>query len=156
MIIDTSVVVAIVRREPGWLDLARLITEAPSARMSAATLVEISIVVDRLGDPQASSALDAVLDTMSITIEPLTEQQARLARDAYRRFGKGSGHQARLNMGDCFSYALARDAGEPLLFKGMDFARTDIEIVTTPVHGRRLSEIVAAYGRDTAAEAATG
>lgn len=83
---------------------------------------------------------------MSITIEPLTERQARIARDAYQRFGRGSGHPARLNMGDCFSYALARDLGEPLLFQGEDFLQTDIELVTTPIREQRLSEIVASYG----------
>lgn len=145
MIIDTSAVVAIVRMEADGPVYERLISSAQAARMSAATLVEVAIVVDRLRDPQASGALDAVISTMGITIEPLTARQATLARDAYQRFGKGSGHPARLNMGDCFSYALARDLGEPLLFKGMDFELTDIELVTTPIRQQRLSEIVASY-----------
>jgi ribonuclease VapC len=146
MIIDTSAVVAIVRLEPDGHVYEELIATAVAPRMSAATFVEFAIVIDRLMDPRASGALDAVISTMAITVEPLTERQARLARDAYQRFGKGSGHPARLNMGDCFSYALAKDLGEPLLFKGDDFRLTDIEIVTTPIRHRRLSEVVASYG----------
>jgi ribonuclease VapC len=73
-------------------------------------------------------------------------EQARIARAAYRRFGRGSGHPARLNLGDCFAYALARDLGEPLVFKGADFALTDIELVTEPVREKRLSAVVARYG----------
>jgi ribonuclease VapC len=76
---------------------------------------------------------------------PFTVEQARIARIAYQQFGRGSGHPAQLNMGDCFAYALARDLGEPLLFKGDDFALTDIELVIEPVRSRRLSEVVAAY-----------
>ena len=83
---------------------------------------------------------------MDVVVEPLSEEQARIARSAYQRFGKGNGHPARLNMGDYFSYALARDLGEPLLFKGEDFKLTDIEIVIEPSRQKRLSEIVAAYG----------
>ena len=80
---------------------------------------------------------------------PFTVEQARIARVAYQQFGRGSGHPARLNMGDCFAYALARDLGEPLLFKGGDFALTDIEIIVEPVRSRRLSEVVASlHGRE--------
>jgi ribonuclease VapC len=76
---------------------------------------------------------------------PLSVAQGRLAREAYRRFGRGTGHPAQLDLGDCFAYALARDLGEPLLFKGVDFALTDIELVTEPVRERRMSETVARY-----------
>lgn len=145
MIIDSSVIVAILRLEPDGPVYEHLIATAPAARMSAATLVEVAIVIDRMRDARTSGALDAALATMSLIIEPLTERQARIARDAYQRFGRGSGHPARLNMGDCFSYALARDLAEPLLFKGDDFGLTDIELVTTPIHQQRLSEIVASY-----------
>lgn len=93
-----------------------------------------------------SGTLDAWLEAWGIEIAPLTVEQARIAREAYRRFGRGSGHPARLNLGDCFAYALARDLGEPFLFKGADFALTDIELVTEPVRERRLSELVARYG----------
>jgi len=115
-------------------------------RLSAASYVELAVVIDGLGDPVLSGGLDAVLTSYQIRIEPLTESQARIARSAYQRFGRGSGHPARLNMGDCFSYALARELGEPLLFMGNDFALTDIEIVIEPIRHRRLSEIVASYG----------
>ena len=89
--------------------------------------------------------LETSIRTSGIEIVPFTPAQARLARIAYQQFGRGSGHPARLNMGDCFAYALARDLGEPLLFKGRDFALTDIELVTEPVKERRLSEVLAAY-----------
>ena len=96
-----------------------------------------------------SGALDAVLASTRISVVPFTPAQARIARDAYQQFGRGSGHPAQLNMGDCFSYALARDLGEPLLFKGRDFALTDIEFVVEPVKRNRLSEVLAAYGTTT-------
>lgn len=83
-------------------------------------------MVDSRGSRQASDRLDDLLDQFDIVIEPVTEAQARLARRAYRDFGKGSGHPAQLNSGDCFAYALAAERGEPLLFKGHDFSRTDI------------------------------
>ncbi len=115
-------------------------------RLSAASYVELAVVIDGLGDPVLSGGLDVVLTAFQIRIEPLTESQARIARAAYQRFGRGSGHPARLNMGDCFAYALARDLDEPLLFKGNDFTLTDIEIVIEPIRHKRLSEIVASYG----------
>jgi ribonuclease VapC len=102
-------------------------------------------VLDRRRNPVLSGTLDAALASSRIELSPFTAAQARIARDAYQRFGRGSGHPARLNMGDCFSYALARDLGEPLLFKGRDFALTDIELVTEPDRRKRLSEAVAAY-----------
>lgn len=145
MIVDTSVIVAVIQGEPEADVFKRLITEAPVARISAATYVEAGVVVDRAGDPRLSSALDVLLESGGILIEAFSARQAAIARLAYQRFGKGSGHPARLNMGDCFSYALARDLGEPLLFKGDDFRHTDIELVTTPIRERRLSEIVASY-----------
>ena len=83
-------------------------------------------VVDRARDPVTSRALDTFLAASAIEIEAVTPEQARIARDAYRDFGKGSGHRARLNFGDCFAYALAKATGKPLLFKGTDFAQTDI------------------------------
>jgi ribonuclease VapC len=145
VIIDTSALIAIVRQEADGPAFARLIADAFVARLSAASLLELSIVVDGFRDPAMSGVLDAVLASSAVVIEPFTERQAALARDAYRRFGKGSGHPARLNMGDCFSYALAHDLGEPLLFKGDDFRLTDIEFVTTPIRQQRLSDSVASY-----------
>lgn len=145
MIVDTSAIVAILRGEPDASVYARLIAEAPVARISAATLVELGIVVDGPGDPVLSAALDRFVQDAGLVIEPLTAAQASIAREAYRRFGRNSGHPARLILGDCFAYALARDLGEPLLFKGEDFRQTDIELVVEPIRAKRLSEVVAAY-----------
>lgn len=94
--------------------------------MSAATFLEAAIVVDRLPNPRASIRFNELISELGIVIEPVTADQARTAREAYRQFGKGSGHPARLNFGDCFAYALAKDFDEPLLFIGQDFVHTDI------------------------------
>ncbi|OGO58477.1 MAG: ribonuclease [Chloroflexi bacterium RBG_16_69_14] len=145
MIVDTSVLVALIREEPDAAAFGRAMGAATIRRLSAANYVELAVVVDGSHDPVASSALEDLLAVWRIQVEPLTAVQARLARAAYQRFGKGSGHPARLNLGDCFAYALARDLGEPLLFKGDDFKLTDIEIVTEPIRHKRLSEVVAAY-----------
>jgi ribonuclease VapC len=85
-------------------------------------------VIESTRDPIASRRFDELVDVAGIIIEPVTERQAHLARAAYRDFGKGSGHPAQLNFGDCFAYALAKEMGEPLLFKGNDFSKTDITL----------------------------
>lgn len=149
MIVDTSALIAIIHDEPEAAAFMRLIAEAPIARVSAATYLEACVVVDRHGDARLSSSLDALLRSGGVVIEAFTSRQSEIARVAYQRFGRGSGHPARLNMGDCFSYALARDMDEPLLFKGRDFALTDLEMVTTPLPGRRLSDVVAEYMAST-------
>ncbi len=146
MIIDTSAIVAVLRGEQGATAYAAMIESAPIARISAATYVELGVVIDGLRDPVMSGSLDPFLVSMVVVVESLTASQARIARAAYQRFGRGSGHPARLNMGDCFAYALARELDEPLLFKGDDFKLTDIEVVIEPIRERRLSEIVASYG----------
>ena len=146
MIVDTSALVAMIRAEADAERYSDVIRRSDVARLSAANYVELAVVIDGPRDPIASGALDDVLDAYHIHIEPLTVAQAQIARVAYQRFGKGSGHPARLNMGDCFAYALARDLGEPLLFKGDDFTLTDIELIIEPIKHRRLSEIVASYG----------
>ncbi|MEU8110000.1 type II toxin-antitoxin system VapC family toxin [Nonomuraea muscovyensis] len=125
MIIDTSAIVAILNGEPDATDLAVAIRDAPARRMSAATYVELAAVVERSRDPAASRLLDDFLARMRIEIMPVTPEQAQIARRAYWDYGKGSGHKAGLNFGDCFSYALARDRHESLLFKGDDFTHTD-------------------------------
>lgn len=145
MIVDTSAIVAMIRGEADAAVYARLIAEAAVARISAATYVELGIVIDGRHDPVLSGVLDRYLEDSGIEVEPLTADQARIAREAYRRFGRTSGSPARLNMGDCFAYALARDLGEPLLFKGSDFKETDIELVIEPIPHKRLSEVVASY-----------
>jgi ribonuclease VapC len=126
MIIDTSAVVAILNDEPEAAAFAAAIGSAPIRRMSAATFVELAAVVERTRDPAASRILDDLLVRMAMEIMPVTGEQAQIARRAYWDFGRGSGHKAALNFGDCFSYALARVSREPLLFKGNDFTHTDI------------------------------
>ena len=146
MIVDTSAVVAVLRNEADADIYSRVIAKSPTVRISAGTYVELGVVIDGLDDPVISGALDRYLEESRVIIEPLTAAQAQIARTAYQRFGKGSGHAARLNLGDCFAYALARALGEPLLFKGDDFTLTDIEIVIEPIKHKRLSEVVASYG----------
>jgi len=88
--------------------------------------LETSIVLDGRHDPAQSARLDDLIEELGMVIEPVTSHQARIARQAYRDYGKGSGHPANLNFGDCFSYALARDKREPILYKGDDFVHTDL------------------------------
>ena len=126
MIVDSSAVVAILREEPEAEALVRAIASADVIRMSAGTLLEAALVVDSRGNPIASRRLDEFLRESLTVIEPVTEAQVHIARDAYRDFGKGSGHPASLNFGDLFAYALARVTGEPLLYKGDDFSQTDV------------------------------
>lgn len=127
MIVDSSALVAILREEPDAPTLLRKIVSSSINRISAASYLEAGIVMDRERNPVVSRRLDEFLKEASIQVEPVTEAQAKLARNAYRDFGKGSGHRAQLNFGDCLAYALAVDTGEPLLFKGDDFNHTGIE-----------------------------
>ncbi len=127
MILDTSAVIAILRNEPEAPQFAEAIENADQRRLSAVNYVEAAAVIDSSHDPVATRRFDELLREAEITIEVVTIGQAELAREAYRDFGKGSGHQAKLNFGDCFAYALAKDMAEPLLFKGDDFVHTDIE-----------------------------
>lgn len=126
MIVDTSVLIAILKREPGWELLAEAIHTADHATLSAAAYVETGIVVDNWKNPLLSRRLNEILEEFELTIDPVTAEQAELARQAYRDYGKGRGHPAGLNFGDCFSYALARAKREPLLYKGDDFVHTDL------------------------------
>ena len=125
MIIDTSALIAILFNESDAPSFAKTIAEADTCRVSAATLVETSIVVEAQTSNAGSRHLDTFLRRAGIVIEPVTEEQAHLARQAFTDFGKGR-HPAGLNFGDCFSYALAKATGEPLLFKGKGFSRTDV------------------------------
>src|SRR6266516_6093673 len=126
MIVDTSALIAILRDEPEAMSYARAIEIAEARRVSAANFVEAALVIDSSRDPVASRRFDDLCREAHLTIEPVTEAQARIAREAYRDFGKGSGHSAKLNFGDCFAYALAKTTAESLLFIGADFAHTDI------------------------------
>jgi len=125
MIVDTSALVAILMLEPEAVRFARSVASSPVARMSAAGYVEAGMVVDRKGTASARSLLDDFIAEHSILIEPVTADQARAARRAYDLFGKGR-HPAALNFGDCFSYALAKAYREPILYKGVDFSKTDL------------------------------
>jgi ribonuclease VapC len=127
MIVDTSALIAILRDERDAMDYARAIANAAIRRISAANYVETAAVIDASRDPIASRRFDDLLREARLAIEPVTEAQAHIAREAYRDFGRGSGHPARLNFGDCFAYALAKAMDEPLLFKGDDFTQTDIK-----------------------------
>lgn len=126
MIIDTSAIIAILRDEKEAEEYVRAIEKASKRSMSAVSFVEAAAVIDSSRDPIASRRLDDLLREAQVTIEPVTEPQARIARECYRDFGKASGHSAKLNFGDCFAYALAKATGKALLFKGNDFSRTDI------------------------------
>jgi ribonuclease VapC len=128
MVIDTSAVLTILLGEKEAPSFARAIQEADVCRMSAASYLEVALVIDNRGDSVASRAFDLFFRRAGISIEPFTAEQAQIARQAYRDFGKGN-HPAGLNFGDCLSYALAKSVDEPLLFKGADFPRTDIESV---------------------------
>lgn len=126
MIVDSSAIIAVLRAEPDAVVFADALADAGSASISAGTYVELGAVVDGARDPVVSRRLDELLGRANIRIEPLTGDQARIARRAYQDFGRGSGHPARLNFGDCLSYALAKDRDEPPLFKGDDFTQTDV------------------------------
>ena len=125
MIVDSSAILAILFAEPDASVFAKAISEAESCKVSAATFVEVAVVVEAHTKDSGSRQLDAFLRRAGIEIQSVTEEQAHLARQAYSDFGKGR-HPAGLNFGDCFSYALAKATGEPLLFKGNEFSKTDI------------------------------
>ena len=122
MIVDSSAMVAMLRREPEAEAMFGALTDTGSGSMSAAGYLETAIVIDGKRDPVLSARFDTMLVKLNIMIEPVTESQAKLARQAYRDFGRGSGHPAKLNFGDCFAYALTMERGELLLYKGNDFA----------------------------------
>jgi len=126
MIVDASAIIAILRAEPEAQEFSKAIVAARERRVSAVNFVEAAIIIDGSRDPIASRRFDELIREAELQIEPVTPAQARLAREAYRDFGKGSGHRAALNLGDCFAYALAKEKREPLLFKGEDFKHTDI------------------------------
>src|ERR1700722_16268960 len=129
MIVDTSVVIAVLKEESDGPRFLRALTmPTQPKRISAANYLEAAIVVDANRNPLLSRRLDDLIVQTEIEIEAVTPQQADIPRAAYRDFGRGSGHPAQLNFGDCFAYALAKSMREPLLFKGDDFAHTDVAI----------------------------
>lgn len=126
MIVDTSAIIAILVGEPEREVFLEAILADPAPKVSAGTLLELGIVVDRLGDPIVTRRVDDLVETLGIEIVPVTAEHVTLGRAAYRDFGRGSGHPARLNFGDLFAYALTRSTGEPILYKGDDFIHTDV------------------------------
>jgi ribonuclease VapC len=125
MVIDSSALMAIFLNEPDASIYASAILNDPIRLISAAILAEASIVAIRRRQPDPIAALDILTTRLRLVAIPVDHEQALLARDGFRRFGKGR-HPAGLNFGDCFSYALAKQRGEPLLFKGNDFSQTDV------------------------------
>ncbi|MBX9813496.1 MAG: ribonuclease [Proteobacteria bacterium SG_bin5] len=125
MIIDSSALIAVIAVEPEAQSFVEAMLAAPVARLSAGSWIELAAVITRRR-AHGYALLTELVDRVGITIEPVTAEQAQIGHDAYRRYGIGTGHPARLNFGDCFAYALAKALGEPLLFKGGDFARTDV------------------------------
>ena len=126
MIVDTSAVIAILKNEPEADGFSLAMEAARVVRISTASYLESNIVVGKYKDPILTARLEEILENPGMQIEPVTAAQAKIAWEAYRNFGKGSGHPASLNFGDCFSYALAREKREPILFKGDDFVHTDL------------------------------
>jgi len=126
MVVDTSALIAIMGDEPERRRFNQLIEAAPATYVSAASLLEARIVLFARSGDSAVLALDAFLLKSGMIVTEVSPRIAEVAFDAYRRYGKGSGHQAGLNFGDCFAYALARHLDLPLLFKGEDFPHTDI------------------------------
>ena len=126
MIVDSSALVAILRHEPEAQAFSDAMEAAKAVRVSAAAYLETHIVVEGYKNPILIARLDEILENPGIQIEPVTLEQAKIARQAYRDYGKGSGHPANLNFGDCFSYALARVRRESILYKGNDFVHTEL------------------------------
>jgi ribonuclease VapC len=124
--VDTSALVAIFMDEPDRQAYASAIADAGAAVVPTTCILEASIKAYRVGGADMDEALDALVKRLKIEVVPVGTRELAAARDAFRRFGKGTGHPAALNFGDCFSYALAKTRDLPLLFKGADFAATDI------------------------------
>jgi ribonuclease VapC len=131
MVVDTSAIVSILNREAGFEKYVRALDEADSLQMSAASVLEVAIVVEARYGESGRKALDRWLKTLPIEIVVVTRDQVEAAREGFRRFGKGR-HPAGLNFGDCFSYGLARTLGETLLFRGQDFSKTDLRAALRP------------------------
>src|SRR5688500_7099622 len=125
MVIDTSAVVAILRNERERRAFNEALEAADTRLMSVVSFVECSMVIETRLGPAGQRDLDLFLERADVDLAPVDEEQAKAARRAFTRYGKGR-HAAGLNLGDCFAYALARTLGEPLLFKGGDFSRTDV------------------------------
>ena len=144
MVIDSSAILAILLNEPQKPTFIAAISAAEERSLSAASLVECSVVLDSRYGAISITALDHFIAEAGIDIIPVDANQARLARLGFRRFGKGN-HPARLNFGDCFSYALSRALEQPLLFKGRDFSQTDVEYHPASGKAGQVNEQAATY-----------
>jgi ribonuclease VapC len=125
MIVDSSALVAVSLGEDDAEDFREIFEYIDDLKMSAATFLEAAIILDR----RKPGSLDRLATGLELHVVPVDAEQVDIARDAYRQFGKGSGHAAQLNFGDCFTYALAKVMDEPVLFKGDDFSATDVDCV---------------------------
>jgi ribonuclease VapC len=126
IVVDSSAIIAILKQEPDAASFARVFVGGTSLLMSAGTFLECGLVVrSRLGD-QGMKELIAMAAHIRLEVVPVDEKQALIGIEAFRRYGRGSGHPANLNFGDCFAYALAMTRSVPLLFKGDDFVHTDV------------------------------
>ena len=128
MIVDSSALLPIVLREDDEARYLRAVSSAVSSKMSVASYVEVALKLDKAEDGAIDPILDATIERLGIVLVPVTVAQSRLARDANLSFGRR--HPAKLNFDDCLTYALAKSSSEPLLFKGNDFGKTDLALVT--------------------------
>jgi ribonuclease VapC len=129
VIIDASAVLAILLSEPDRYRFENAIASHWPRRLSVASYLEVAMRLLRGADPVTLTLLDRLIAAAEIQLEPVTVAHARLARAAFARYGKGLGHPAQLNFGDCLTYALAKATNEPLLYKGHDFTHTDLNFV---------------------------
>ena len=128
MVIDTYALIALLQAEPETPRFVEAIAAANRRLVAAPSYLETAIVMVSRSGPEAKEKVDRLMVELGIEIVPFTRDQAILAVSAYEQFGKGTGHAAGLNFGDCFSYALAKHTGEPILFKGNDFSHTDLAV----------------------------
>lgn len=127
MILDASAVIAVVNGEDDAEEYAEILLAESSLSISAATLLEANMVMRRSDNPVMHRLVDDLIESLGVDVVPFDRDQATVAVHAFDRFGKGSGHKAKLNFGDCMVYALADSLDEPLLFKGSDFSKTDLK-----------------------------
>lgn len=126
VILDTSAIMAILREEPEARQFLGAMRSAESLKMSAGTWLELTAVLTRTADETVADAAELLIERFEVAIESVTRETAAIGKSAYRTYGRGTKHSAKLNFGDCFAYALSKETGEPLLFKGNDFRATDI------------------------------
>ncbi|MDQ4135584.1 MAG: type II toxin-antitoxin system VapC family toxin [Pseudomonadota bacterium] len=128
IVVDSSAVIAVVQKEEGFERFVTALDTAETAIMSQANFLEVAIVLVKRYGTEGLSRLDRLREALAVELRDVDGRQLGFAIDACARFGRGVGHPARLNYGDCFAYALARATGGPLLFKGDDFAHTDVKV----------------------------